>query len=454
LPGFHENSQYFVGCTTFVCPVRSPPPLGNAHIRALNASDSGPELESALRLDEIAFSAFYPADPAPAAEKGLHWSLRPLATSLSGFANFLGFSKWLLMPIFYTYGSLLQMPVYPNAPLLQPKPSQQWPLVIFSHGLGGSRTTYSQFCSRIAATGKVVLAIEHRDGTGIACTPRVWNADGSRTSRPCVYLRETDIIWPEEQTVRHPLRRDQLVMRGYEVYQTYKAFSALLENRAAEVEVETMDGHDIDPSWARRCDKVPSVKYDSDITLAGHSFGGCTVYSILSRKAPAGFTAMPITKALLLDPWLEPIPETPELCPFVDDGCSDATTKTGRDFTIEKTHPRMLVINSEVFTLWKAHFARLRRVVEAWEPSHGRIVTLVGSQHAHFSDFLLLPFVPGRSIAQTLMNVICDLSNEYLDGLNEFPRLRVRKTQIEIIGTKKDGSPKRKLVGEVGDVVI
>lgn len=105
----------------------------------------------------------------------------------------------------------VQIPAYPNAPLLKSKETSQWPLVIFSHGLGGSRTAYrcvdtisplkcrdferegSQFCSGLAASGKVVLALEHRDGTGIACTPRLWNQGSQSESRKLLYLRESDV---------------------------------------------------------------------------------------------------------------------------------------------------------------------------------------------------------------------------------------------------------------------
>jgi hypothetical protein len=51
----------------------------------------------------------------------------------------------------------------------------------------------SQFCCRMAASGKVILAIEHRDGTGPVCMPRSWNLEGKSEPRTLFYLRETDI---------------------------------------------------------------------------------------------------------------------------------------------------------------------------------------------------------------------------------------------------------------------
>lgn len=41
----------------------------------------------------------------------------------------------------------------------------QFPVMVFSHGLGGMRTTYSYICADIASHGWVVAAIEHRDGS-------------------------------------------------------------------------------------------------------------------------------------------------------------------------------------------------------------------------------------------------------------------------------------------------
>ena len=43
-----------------------------------------------------------------------------------------------------------------------------FPVVVFSHGLGGFRTTYSQYCGDLASHGSVVFAIESRDGSGPA----------------------------------------------------------------------------------------------------------------------------------------------------------------------------------------------------------------------------------------------------------------------------------------------
>ena len=36
------------------------------------------------------------------------------------------------------------------------------PVIIFSHGLGGMRTTYSGICCDLASHGYIVVSVEHR----------------------------------------------------------------------------------------------------------------------------------------------------------------------------------------------------------------------------------------------------------------------------------------------------
>jgi platelet-activating factor acetylhydrolase len=54
------------------------------------------------------------------------------------------------------------------------------------------------------------------------------------------------------------------------------------------------------------------------------------------------------------------------------------------------------------------------------------------------------------------MDIISKLSLGFLDGNidDTLDTVRTRKMEIEVIGKKKDGKPKRRCIGEAGDVII
>lgn len=68
---------------------------------------------------------------------------------------------------------LVQMPLSPNA---QPLQGEKLPLIVFSHGLGGTAVTYTYQTQHLAAQGHVVLVIDHTDGSA----PVVKKYDGTK----------------------------------------------------------------------------------------------------------------------------------------------------------------------------------------------------------------------------------------------------------------------------------
>ncbi|KAK0498588.1 platelet-activating factor acetylhydrolase, isoform II-domain-containing protein [Armillaria luteobubalina] len=445
LPDCHD--VYPVGATTFVTPARPSRTYGSAKLA------NG---QPALVLHEVAFTAYYPADIADKSwksKRGINWLNRPLNETWRGFVNFAeSFPSWLLWPFVYFYGAFIKVPVYPNAPLLRTK---QWPLVIFSHGLGGSRTAYSQICSRIATSGRVVLAVEHRDGTSPACVTRDWHVDGTRTPRVVRYLQEKDIQWEQKppSDSLYPFRTEQLAFRKHEVYLAYSAFSSLVR-KDENVLLESIDDSAIDwDSWSTNGDEVETVQCIENITLAGHSFGGGTMFHILSAKHPEWAAPIPVTNMLIFDPWLDPIP-LPSVEPLNEDHNSLEGVSSEDTMKQKISLPKLLVINSEKFTLWKEHFNRLESIVRSWGAS-GSLLTLVRARHESFSDFPLLPWVRDKT-SVGLMKSISRLSNAFLDNrLNETLNTELTsKMEIEIIGKRKDGRPKRQMKGGLGNIVV
>jgi dienelactone hydrolase len=177
------------------------------------------------------------------------------------------------------WSSAVTIPVYPNAPLLKPGSSNPdgWPLVIFSHGLAGTRNTYSTLCTHLAAQGRIVISMEHRDGTGPAVLPH---------GKVLHYIAPDDVRRPEDKA-QIPLERsaynsekalqfrnEQLDFRRREVYETIRSITALKSGGQLESGLQVMDGHEYDYShWVGHIDV-------NHIDLVGHSFGGATVVSL------------------------------------------------------------------------------------------------------------------------------------------------------------------------------
>jgi platelet-activating factor acetylhydrolase len=70
------QGRFPVGITTFVTPVKSPQPIGNVKLRKPHTARPSHK-NSALFLEEVAFTAYYPADVSSKTVKhGVDWLIR------------------------------------------------------------------------------------------------------------------------------------------------------------------------------------------------------------------------------------------------------------------------------------------------------------------------------------------------------------------------------------------
>ncbi|XP_057378065.1 platelet-activating factor acetylhydrolase-like [Daphnia carinata] len=227
----------------------------------------------------------------------------------------------------------------------EPCTKQQFPVIVFSHGLTACRTTYSTFCSDVSSHGFIVAAIEHRDGS--ACMS--YSIDKEANKGPLMKWIPYKPMQFEKDDM--PLRQQQLQIRIGECSQTLDLLFKLNE------------GTEHTPQSSVNLGAFKSVMDLSSPVIAGHSFGSTTLLRTLA-------TDKRYKIGLAMDAWMWPLKDELELT--------------------RNIQQPVLFVNSETFQT-SANLEIMKRFVADY--AERSVLTLRGSIHDNQNDVpYLLPW--------------------------------------------------------------
>lgn len=146
----------------------------------------------------------------------------------------------------------------------KPVQGQRFPLIAYSHGLGGSAMLYSHITRSMAANGYIVIAVDHTDGTN----PVVIKKDGSIVLLDSSPVQE---LWNKGKHLEYTeLRREQTELRSRELIGAAEALISL--NTQNIPELEELGISFVDCLNTER------------LHVMGHSFGGATALTVAFRR--------------------------------------------------------------------------------------------------------------------------------------------------------------------------
>lgn len=215
------------------------------------------------KITSIKFRAFYPTTSDATSKKSVSWLPEPHRESLAGLISFSGASPRIqkILSLFPNILSYVDIPAVRDAPLLFR--SSQYPVVIFSHGLGGNANAYSSICGNLASCGIVAFAPEHRDGSCPVAYAKTKRSNSVSSAYKIPYQKHAHRPDPEVLEARNK----QLRIRLWELELLYSAIGAMNDGKL----LKTYSNSNI-PSFTSTLDLSPGK-----VTWAGHSFGGATV---------------------------------------------------------------------------------------------------------------------------------------------------------------------------------
>lgn len=246
------------------------------------------------------------------------------------------------------------------------------PLILFSHGIGGTATLYASQLTELASHGFVVLAPIHNDGSScLSEMPTSPNGD-----IPFRYIEGVPLFSSGERDMR----------------------VAQIQQRTAElrrvIEMIDKDEHlwSVQPTFIGRIDSKKLV-------VAGHSFGATTAYHFA-----ASVTDIPVMAVITHDLCVEPL-----------QGQTPPTTDTPLITT------PLLATQSVEWSEWKENDIQVKKLVKASLHSESTLTTIAGTRHSNYVDVAL--FSPwfarwlraiGPADFVKTMNTINDLQVSFL----------------------------------------
>nr|CAD2194390.1 unnamed protein product [Meloidogyne enterolobii] len=275
---------------------------------------------------------------------------KPDEKVIEGLAAYKGMSSWKLNLILDWILGDKRIPARWQVPLA--KSEEQFPVVVFSHGISGTRQLYSINCSSLSSHGYVVAALDHRDGS--SCYTYELNKDPSTGE---LIQKHIDMKKLPHEEQEYESRIAQVEQRTIETINMLKLFKKLNEG-LRNSNVEIVCGNEFD--WEQFKGRL---NLDKAISI-GHSFGGAS--ALTSCAIEKGFKC-----CVVMDAWLYPFE-----CKYYE----------------EITQP-VLMLNASKWQ-WPMNLKRLLHLQKQNGGEGKSMYTLTDIVHQSFSDLGLL--TPGR----------------------------------------------------------
>lgn len=424
------TGAYSVGYMDVEVPVRNPGPISSLKRNG----------KPILRMDTVLMGIYYPGDLRKEAKKkdGLKgmrrvdWMPRPRLATAKGYAKFLNIPELPVTGYLACTTLFTKLPAFRNARLasywpdsvLQEEGPQgertrqdqhdkkrpRFPVIIFSHGLGGSRLCYSAICGELASFGFIVVAMEHRDGSGArthVSLPEDIDPAEIESSTAKIYTNEdsdldsggkkvqgrgrkgvnpyyvVDYILPKDnaqdtsphnpQGVDKVLRSAQIELRQEEIKEAFYVIGLINEGRGEEVAKMNLrkKGNIGSSSMGLTGIEWQDWKgsmFLNNVSMMGHSFGGATTVHLCRDD-----TLTWLGSGLILDAWGQATPPG-------GDKPSNTVTKP------------IIAMSSEAFMHWKENYDRVVSFCNEARESGALcwMLTIAGSTHLAMTDFAVL----------------------------------------------------------------